>query len=91
MVFSVGKQTKAKHLKNKINKNPFLGSKLKSTLSTNRIELCASWFYPPFRPPISNIAAEACFFKHIIITKKYGFSQRECIPLESETIRVLVG
>lgn len=41
--------------------------------------------------PISNIAAAACFFKHIIITKQYGFSQRERIPLESETIRVPVG
>jgi len=41
--------------------------------------------------PISNTAAAACFFKHIIITKQYGFSQRERIPLESETIRVPVG
>ncbi len=44
-----------------------------------------------FLPPISNIAAEACFFKHILITKQYGFLQRERIPLESGTIRVPVG
>lgn len=86
MVFSVGKQNQSK------NKAIVRIQTQKHFLDIQdwTKKIVQAGFILSFAP-ISDTAAAACFFKHIIITKQYGFSQRERIPLESETIRVPVG